>query len=285
MAENEFKVLVGQDKSTNVDIVFLGFGKKNFETWDTSANENHVTPWPREFLAGDIPKARISAYHYQAEEWKQYQKHAKDLCEKLDKLRQKDTLRHPIVLVAHSLAGLVVAKVLENTSICNDVQGLVFFATPFQEPNGDAPASTLTHIVDAYGHPDGDVMREAQVLKQLPDKVSKSERKVDVAAFVEVECDTALVTEEAIGQTHAKNYRVQSLMADHKDICKFKTKKSYYPIVSRVLREYAKVEEQEPERGSKDGSINAHTVHGGIHKDNKGKVHYINGETGTINFH
>ncbi|KAJ3577068.1 hypothetical protein NPX13_g3499 [Xylaria arbuscula] len=278
--EYDLEVLVDPVKNADLDIVFISATRtKGLQNWTATADGNDVV-WPRDFLGTDIPRARISSYAYHISDWKEYDEHAKDLPVKLAELRAGDTQPAPIVLVAHSVSGLVTAKVMsEETNIAQHVQGLAFFATPFQDPDGDAPVSTLNAIIaKRCGYSDDKTTREAYVLQDLFENVSRQNTAIDVAVFTEFFGDTAvrnnlslpvvsqvdnlqLVDDDIVGKPKEK-YSVQSLPGEHDDICKFGSRKGVYGVVRRALQRL---------RGNPF--------------NNRGTVTYWSGGAGTINFY
>ncbi|KAI1359252.1 hypothetical protein F5Y08DRAFT_344868 [Xylaria arbuscula] len=296
--EYDLEVLVDPVKNADLDIVFISATRtKGLQNWTATADGNDVV-WPRDFLGTDIPRARISSYAYHISDWKEYDEHAKDLSMKLAELRAGDTQPAPIVLVAHSVSGLVTAKVMsEETNIAQHVQGLAFFATPFQDPDGDAPVSTLNAIIaKRCGYSDDKTTREAYVLQDLFENVSRQNTAIDVAVFTEFFGDTALVDDDIVGKPKEK-YSVQSLPGEHDDICKFGSRKGVYGVVRRALQRLVSPIDRDtsiavlPGECTRDtyrastSSAEIENISGGIHLNNRGTVTYWSGGAGTINFY
>ena len=107
---------VHDPKGPDIDICFVhGLGGDPQTTW-TLGN----VFWPKDLLPYDIPKARILTFGYKAEilsfsshpKKNAIEEYAKHLNTQLFSLRSETTtLERPIIFVAHSLGGLVCAKV------------------------------------------------------------------------------------------------------------------------------------------------------------------------------
>ncbi|KAM7202678.1 hypothetical protein V8F33_002604 [Rhypophila sp. PSN 637] len=101
--------------------------------------------WPRDMLPHDCPQSRILVYGYDSKVTK-YMKaatnknslfsHAKDLLSALSRTRKLD---RPLILVAHSLGGIVVKKMLAQSSMATDdvlknivgcTSSVIFMGTP-----------------------------------------------------------------------------------------------------------------------------------------------------------
>ncbi|KAJ2985500.1 hypothetical protein NUW58_g1307 [Xylaria curta] len=171
MPQNELKpVVAGTD--TNIDIVFIPRpGEQGLVGWTAKTQEGHEVIWPKDYLGHDIPNARILAYEYsEGANLGDYGSDAKNL-----------------FLVAHSLGGIVSAKVMTDgdPSISGCIQGLAFFGTPFQGTNGRELPNILGSIVTYYGLPNNGFENEIQALKRLSDALSTSHKGVKLTSFSE----------------------------------------------------------------------------------------------------
>ncbi|OBT95198.2 hypothetical protein VE01_07633 [Pseudogymnoascus verrucosus] len=93
--------------------------------------------WPEEYLASDLPQARIWTYGYnadvigglfQANNQNSVSQHGRDFAVKLE--REIDN-EDPIVFVAHSLGGIITKDALHRSeTICKRTRLLVFLGTP-----------------------------------------------------------------------------------------------------------------------------------------------------------
>ncbi|CAM1501755.1 Fc.00g037390.m01.CDS01 [Cosmosporella sp. VM-42] len=109
-----------------------------WDTW-TKKSTNGDKLWLRDDLPGSLPEARIMLYEYNSQVFsKEHQTFLDAGDELLSPLRAKrrDDVRRPLILVGHSLGGLLIKQALVNahnshfSDIKKSVKGLVFFATP-----------------------------------------------------------------------------------------------------------------------------------------------------------
>ncbi|KAK1753795.1 hypothetical protein QBC47DRAFT_48118 [Echria macrotheca] len=194
-AKFEFVVLYEPknfDADVLVDIVFVHGILGDYEsTW---THQESKILWPRDLLPIDFPRARIASLNYSpnfddffpAESavgaTSGLDRLSSGLCEALERFRQtapKATNR-PIILVAHSLGGLICTKAILETPV-EGLAGVIFFGTPFvQEPEewrplasrfaklvglddcGTLPESALTSLVDIVD--DFESMIEREIL-------------------------------------------------------------------------------------------------------------------------
>ncbi|KAK4895529.1 hypothetical protein LTR27_006311 [Elasticomyces elasticus] len=154
-----------------VDLVFVhGLNGHREKTWTA---DNHVF-WPKDLLAHDLPNARLLAFGYDSRTHapkdlsrQTFHGHATTLLQVLSLYRRKtkvrrmvltsstmltrcflQTVRRPIIFVAHSMGGLVVKSALIHANLTgkNDTgnykaihvstYGIIFFGTPHQGGNG-----------------------------------------------------------------------------------------------------------------------------------------------------
>ncbi|KAI0145211.1 hypothetical protein GGR57DRAFT_481119 [Xylariaceae sp. FL1272] len=152
--EQVMKQLYPTDKQQNVvpeiDIVLVpGLGANPEESW---VSESTKFNWTTEALRNDFPKARLLLYKYQSA-WtgslqvQQFMENiANGLLTSLQSVRKK-CQRRPIVMIGHSMGGLVIAKAVSIADnrrrdkfpmMFEAIAGAVFFGTPF---NGAPVAS------------------------------------------------------------------------------------------------------------------------------------------------
>ncbi|KAI1266477.1 hypothetical protein F5Y18DRAFT_359147 [Xylariaceae sp. FL1019] len=152
--EQAMKQLYPTDKQHNVvpdiDIVLVpGLGANPEESW---VSESTKFNWTTEALRNDFPKARLLLYKYQSA-WtgslqvQQFMENiANGLLTSLQSVR-KTCKRRPIVMIGHSMGGLVVAKAITIADkrrrdkfpiMFEAIAAAIFFGTPF---NGAPVAS------------------------------------------------------------------------------------------------------------------------------------------------
>ncbi|KAF2807646.1 uncharacterized protein BDZ99DRAFT_489297 [Mytilinidion resinicola] len=138
-----------------VDIVFVhGLNGGRESTW--THEPSHVF-WPKDLLPKACPEARILAFGYSSG-WVRFfgsvgtqgisqttiGDHSAALLGDLAKLRDRtESNEQPLIFVAHSLGGLVVANALSSPhgdnigaqSVVKATRGVLFFGTPFEGSN------------------------------------------------------------------------------------------------------------------------------------------------------
>ncbi|KAK2601581.1 hypothetical protein QQS21_004899 [Conoideocrella luteorostrata] len=153
---------------TEVDIVFVhGLGGDRIDTWtwrDKDLDDTTFWPGDRELLPTDCPTARILSFGYNADIAKFYPESSKTisptltiddystaLLESLRQLRGDEDLNRPIIFVAHSMGGLVVANALcrdQKKTIADHTIGTLFLGTPFLGSSKAKYAVIATAILD-----------------------------------------------------------------------------------------------------------------------------------------
>ncbi|KAF2791859.1 hypothetical protein K505DRAFT_308700 [Melanomma pulvis-pyrius CBS 109.77] len=158
---------VYEGETPAVDIVFLhGLRGDVKETWSKGP-----CLWPRDLLATDLPNSRILLYGYDSSitHWDQstvaqtdLRSDAEDMCAKLAAKRAStDSNDRPIILIAHSLGGLVAAQAVilgegrpegdAAKELANHLRGMMFFGTPFRGSSTAGPAEIVRRILSVFG--------------------------------------------------------------------------------------------------------------------------------------
>ncbi|KAJ8111792.1 hypothetical protein ONZ43_g5537 [Nemania bipapillata] len=179
------------DTENAVDIVAVhGLGANPEKSWQYDPGTGQVFDWlqDREGLPNDSPDSRIMRFAYGSAyqgqfKMKQYIGNiAAGLLNHLN-LKRNDCSRRPIVLIGHSMGGIVIAKALclaerEPTrypGIFESIAGCLFFGTPF---NG-APVAEIAHYWAKLNEGSG-VAVNSQLLDLLkPDNESLRDLKRD----------------------------------------------------------------------------------------------------------
>ncbi|KAI1325061.1 hypothetical protein F5Y16DRAFT_423378 [Xylariaceae sp. FL0255] len=149
-----------------IDIIFIhGLTGDSLRTWYHRSG----IYWPTDLLPKDVPGARILSFGYDADVIKivgavgqgNLRNHASTLVAEYAALRANDQARsRKIVLIAHSLGGLVVKKALcvsaesafhHHRVLDNDVSGLCFLGTPHRGADLADYASIVTRILKLTG--------------------------------------------------------------------------------------------------------------------------------------
>ncbi|KAF2965152.1 hypothetical protein GQX73_g8411 [Xylaria multiplex] len=283
MNQNELKLVSEEGKDTNIDIVFLPqFGAQGLLGWTAKGQDGGSVAWPRDFLNTDIPNARILAYQYKAANNGNYKQDAIDLCKQLKERRGRDIAR-PIVLVAHSLGGILAAQVMvgEDSIISKHVQGLAFFGTPFQgnKTPGLSQEDILQSILKPKDSSDGYFTNEIQTLKQLSEMLSTSRNRIKLASFSEKPDEGEALVDEDAAKIPELVHKVTAIDGNHDQICKFGSRDSSYRKVLEELQQLAKVEAADRAHIGMNnyGEVGNYTngnVVGGMHNNNTGSINY-----------
>lgn len=147
-----------------VDIVFVpGLGADPERSWQSSKNDFNWTKDPKEGLARDYPKARFLLFQYESS-WTGGLKVKQNIYNiaitLLVGLRSTREQRSnaAIVLIGHSMGGLVIAKAITIADSRRDqfpamfecISGCVFFGTPFGGTEAASAASILAAAGERY---------------------------------------------------------------------------------------------------------------------------------------
>jgi ankyrin repeat protein len=140
-----------------VDIVFIhGLTGDSFRTW----NHKSGCHWPHALLPADVPNARVLTFGYDADVVKLFhgvgqsdlRNHASTLVVEFGQLRRGAEAKRSVILVVHSLGGLIAKKALcvsaespddEHKQLDRCTIGVCFLGTPHQ---GSAMADFATVI-------------------------------------------------------------------------------------------------------------------------------------------
>ncbi|KAJ5481268.1 Tetratricopeptide-like helical [Penicillium sp. IBT 31633x] len=188
-----------------VDFVFVhglnpsGRNDHPFQTW-THSNGNF---WPRDFLAQDIPYARVFVYGYnsnitnsQTMSTASIKDHANTLLNLLDMERspQMGAMPPKIIFIGHSLGGLALLNSKEDpkyASIRSSTSGLVFFGTPHRGAKAvelGKIASRIARFV-SKGHASNDLLdcleHNSLFTRQMSDRFRHQLEDYRVVSFIE----------------------------------------------------------------------------------------------------
>ncbi|KAK0639084.1 ankyrin repeat-containing domain protein [Cercophora newfieldiana] len=183
----------------------------------------------REGIHADIPKSRVMLYHYdsrwlgtQSKEQTIYNVATLLLESIIEKRKSTEEGTRPIVFLAHSMGGLVVAKALvlaaqqrdrvEYMRVIECFAGCVFFGTPFGGSSAQAPAYLLATFLEKVGRavpnqmlqlldPERDSLEE---LRRDFVKVAFKEPKAKLVCYYELEATNYI--QEKVSAWVPKNY-------------------------------------------------------------------------------
>ncbi|KAI1754650.1 hypothetical protein F4782DRAFT_539058 [Xylaria castorea] len=230
-----------------VDIVFIhGLGGTSLRTW--CRNRELEFLWPKLWLPkeGDLSRARILTFGYNAQFSRRGQQaalsindFAADLLYSMkygsddngEKLGQV-----PIIIVAHSMGGLVFKKAFiqgqlnqEYRQLMSNIKSVLFLATPHR---GTDLAKTLNRVLSSsvFGHTSKDYVteltRNSITINELNDSFRHHASKLEIFSFYEtlgtqIGPMNVLILEKQSSLLGYENETVKPLNANHHDVCKF----------------------------------------------------------------
>ncbi|PVH92332.1 hypothetical protein DM02DRAFT_605500 [Periconia macrospinosa] len=235
-------------EKSEVDIVFVhGLRGDRESTW----TKDRVV-WPKELLSKDIPKSRILSFGYdsgithsdKAEVTQgSVADDARQLCSLLDDIRkQTGTADRPIIVIGHSLGGLVLAQVVYGgngategdsiRSIAQHIKGMIFLGTPFYGSKIAGWGEVVRRIFGLFQPTDQNTLKnlklDSKELKDLrlgfPEVIRKRNQASDKVAVVfffekKMTYNTWVVKEE--DASYPGVGEILPMRANHLDICKF----------------------------------------------------------------
>ncbi|KAJ6565197.1 Alpha/Beta hydrolase protein [Mycena vulgaris] len=162
--ESGFEGFTPLSDGDGIDIVALhGLNGHAFDTWQFHS-PNDCFMWLRDSLPEHFPKARIITYGYNANvisdvSTGRIRTFAETFFERLK--HERDSEGHPnkpLVLMAHSLGGLVLKQALivgsnradqRYKDILDSISSVMFFGTPHQGGSGVGPAEFVANLLHA----------------------------------------------------------------------------------------------------------------------------------------
>lgn len=275
-AEHEFPFL--QEVYTprdahKVDFVFVhglnprGRNDHPFETW---THGNGVF-WPTEFLAEDIPYARVFVYGYnsnithpQTMSTASIKDHANTLLNLLDMERSPQLHSSPprIIFIGHSLGGLVIKQALLNAkedpkynTIRNATSGLVFFGTPHRGAKSVELGKIAARVAKfiSKGNASNDLLdcleHNSLFTRQMSDRFRHQLEDYRVVSFIEgkevqlggigpASLSHLVVDEESavLGLSGLRETQLK-LDADHSQMCKVGTRGPMYRLIKGNIKQ------------------------------------------------
>ncbi|KAI9763965.1 MAG: hypothetical protein M1840_008999 [Geoglossum simile] len=231
-----------------VDIVFVhGLWGGRESTWTKDG-----VIWPKDLLSEDIPNSRILSYGYDSGVVRSdtaevtqgnLEDDARRLCSFLDDERKRtNTTGRPIIVVGHSLGGLVLAQVIcsgdgaaegdSSNSIAQKIKGMLFLGTPFYGSGIAGWGEVVRRIYSLVQKTDQTTLKnlklDSEELRDLrsgfPDVIcERNQASAEVAVFFFFEKKTTYKV-LVVGERDASCPGVGEILpiyANHLDICKF----------------------------------------------------------------
>ena len=243
-------------REPQVDFVFVhGLGGGSVRTWCHDEDLNLF--WPKAWIGADSDlrdRVRTSTFGY-ANDWRatkasQLTLHdfGRDLIYQLDNspYLRKDQ-RTSIVLVGHSMGGLVIKKACilgyqQQKQIAKRIKCIVFLATPHR---GSSAAELLNGLLDLAGWEKKfveELRRDSSSLQVINDEFRHVARFMDLRLTSLYETQgmvkSRLIVKESSATLGYDTEDVNMVFADHRSICKFKSPKDedYLSLRNRLLR-------------------------------------------------
>lgn len=227
-----------------VDIVFLhGLGGTSRRTWCRDRDLDNF--WPQLWLPHALPTARVLTFGYNAHFSSRKEQASSTIgdfaADLLFRMKYGETTPErlgqvPIVIVAHSMGGLVFKKAFVEghsndryKSIVTMVKGVVFLATPHR---GTDLAETLNKLLagSVFGHSSREYVKELARKSPTIDEMDKAFRhhapKLEIFSFYETLSTSVgpasfMIVETAAAVTGLPTETKIPLNADHHNACKF----------------------------------------------------------------
>ena len=237
-----------------IDFIFVhGLRGGSIKTWRKYDAPGYF--WPKEWfhIDTDLSSVRTSTFGYQSD-WLSRRDsvlNVHDFGRKLlGELQTSSFLRRsrdtPIVLIGHSMGGLVIKKayllaIHEAPELANRIKSIVFLATPHR---GSDSADLLHSILDVAGQDKryvNDLMRTSPSLQLINDEFRHVADNVRLWSFFEErKMRMGFKPEFVVGRDSAtlgyKGERIFSLDANHREICKFESPEDEnYAILRNTL--------------------------------------------------
>ncbi|KAJ5758696.1 hypothetical protein N7520_005852 [Penicillium odoratum] len=228
----------------SVDIVFIhGLGGASLRTWCRDRDLDYL--WPQLWLPRDLPSARILTFGYNAHFLSKKERtsltisdFANDLLFRMKHGESGSTRlgQVPIIVVAHSMGGLVFKKAFvqghmndEYRSVVATIKAVLFLATPHR---GTVLADTLNLILRSsfFGHSSkkyvSELTRGSPTIDELNETFRHHAPKLQMFSFYETLATpigpmSALLLDKACSVMGYPNETSQPLIANHHNVCKF----------------------------------------------------------------
>lgn len=231
--------LYSPDSAPIADFIFVhGLRGGSLKTWRKYKDSWYF--WPKAWfpLDDDLSMVRTSSFGYQSD-WLSRKESILDVHDfgrkLLGDMQTSAYLRRagrtPIVLVGHSMGGLVIKKAYllasrECPDLADRIKSIVFLATPHR---GSDSADLLHNILELAGNQKpfvDDLVRSSPSLQRINDEFCYVADELDLWSFFEErKMRVGLRAEFVVGRDSAilgyKHEKRFSLDANHREICKF----------------------------------------------------------------
>jgi WD40 repeat protein/pimeloyl-ACP methyl ester carboxylesterase len=257
-------VLYEPEGSPSADLVFIhGLGGSSRQTW--SKNRDPALFWPLEWLPHEavLSSARVSTFGYNAyfaQTGKGNILNISDFAKELlfslrfatgAEQRGLEMGSVPIILIAHSMGGLVAKKAyilgqndVHYKDIVQSISAIIFLSTPHR---GTDLAETLNKILSACLFAFSpkqyieELRRNSDTLQEINDQFRNFAANMDIVSFFETQPTSVGLSSLLILQRDSSTLGypeeiTKPLDADHHDVCKYPNRQhSNYTSVRDVL--------------------------------------------------
>ncbi|KAL2269347.1 hypothetical protein VTJ83DRAFT_1531 [Remersonia thermophila] len=246
--------LLSEPPEPHVDFIFVhGLAGGSRKTWSYSPDSS--TFWPKEWLPSEpgFEHVRIHSFGYESE-WFKIQKsilniddfgHAL-LMDMITSPHLRKTRDTPIVLIAHSMGGLVAKKAYilarkdpRYQEFAKRIHSMYFFATPHR---GSNLAQILQRTLDALLLPGSkpfvtELIPGSPTLEEINNDFRDVRSDLQVWSFYEtIPMKSVLVVDKSSAVMDFPEERSREIQADHRYICKFESRTHHnYQIVLHCL--------------------------------------------------
>ena len=225
-----FELVIPPKESHTLDVVFVhGLGGSWNDTWITSTG----VLWPKEWLAFDVPNARILSYGYPNDKafWDEHAGRM-SLADRADnfflQLKWRDVGQtRPAIFLGHSMGGLVIKQLITRLHrsdvddhlrkrMLANVRGVVFYGTPHLGGNPTAWYNVLTY----FGSESVKILEPfSKDLIYLNDEFLKL--NIRTLSFAESRpFNGVIVVPKASASIGVPEHKCYVIDADHVEICK-----------------------------------------------------------------
>ena len=223
-----------------IDFIFVhGLGGGSRKTWSKSENPAHF--WPKEWLPTEprLKNVRIHTFGYNAT-WKEQAASPLTLHDfgqalltdvQNSPLLGRDDVNTPIVLIGHSMGGLVVKKMLllakqdpSHTGIATRIRALFFLATPHRGSNLANLLSNLLRFAIGHGSKAyiDSIASYSEAIQAINDQFRHVYQDIQLHSFFEtVPTSLGIIVEKTSAVLELPGEKISHLNADHSQVCKF----------------------------------------------------------------
>ncbi|KAK5663972.1 hypothetical protein OQA88_184 [Cercophora sp. LCS_1] len=260
-------VALHEPAERTLDIVFIhGLGGTSKRTWCYGRDLDYL--WPQLWLPQELPTARILTFGYNADFSSRKDKSvssitdfARDLlyCMKYGENTHERLGQVPIVVIAHSMGGLVFKKAFiqghnndEFHGIVSMIKAVLFLATPH---HGTDLAKTLNRVLSTsfFGHSPKEYIAElderSRTINELNENFRQHAVKLRIFSFyetleTELKVRPVMIVEKASAVIGYADEIAKPLNANHHTVCKFSSPEdpNYTSVVSALRDIYDSLE-------------------------------------------